>query len=185
MRSNAARAVVIAARAVVAAGLIVLAAACSGGGAAHTAAPSHRAANSASRIPTAIVMRGTLSTKVATTVYQAAIVPAYPLALQVAGTLALHPADAKAAVSNFTSRLTKALASFSAVTAFPPSAESSFAAYRTQASQVLATLARPDAVASEQSRRQAALQLYALARQIGVLGADLNLVPATEAGGKH
>lgn len=131
-------------------------------------------------------MRGTLGAKAANTVYEQAIVPAYPLAMKVAGKLALHPAAATAAMSDFTSRLAKALASFDAVTAFPPRAESSFAAYRSSARKILLTLDRPSAVvASEQSRRQAALQLYALAHQIGVLGVDLNLVPATEPGGKH
>jgi hypothetical protein len=175
-----------AARAVIAAGLLVLAAACSGGGAAHTAPPPHRATTAATAVPAPFVMRGALGAKAASTVYEAAIVPAYPLALRLAGTLALHPAAAAAAMSDFSSRLAKALASFGAVTAFPPQAESSFAEYRYSARQVLAELGRPAAVvASEQSRRQAALRLYALASQIGVLGVDLNLVPATEPGGKH
>jgi len=175
-----------AARAVIAAGLLVLAAACSGGGAARTAPPPHRTAGAAAGIPAPVVMRGTLSAKAASTVYEAAIVPAYPLALRLAGTLAMHPAAAAAAIPDFSSRLAKALASFGAVTAFPQQAEGSFAAYRSSAREVLAELGRPAAVvASEQSRRQAALRLYALARQIGVLGVDLNLVPATEQGGKH
>jgi hypothetical protein len=175
-----------AARAVVAAGLLLLAAACSGGGAARTAAPPHRPASAAASVPVPIVMRGTLGQKAASTVYEQAIVPAYPLALKVAGKLALHPAAAAAAVSDFTSRLAKALASFDAVTGFPARAESSFAAYRSSARKILVILDRPaSVVASEQSRRRAAVQLYALAHQIGVLGIDLNLVPRTEPGGKH
>jgi hypothetical protein len=174
------------ARAAVAAGVLLLAAACSGGGAAHSAVPPHRAANAAAAVPAPVTIAGTLNTTTASTVYEAAIVPAYPLAMQLAGALALHPAGSAAAVANFTSRLAKALASFGAVTAFPPQAEPSFAAYRSQARDVLVALGRPAAVvASVQSRRQAALELYAFARQIGVLGTDLNLVPATEQGGKH
>lgn len=175
-----------AARAVVAAGLLLLAAACSGGGAAHNAAPSHQAASAAPAIPARVTMRGTLGTTAAHTVYEAAIVPAYSLALHVADTLALHPAGAAAAVSDFTARLARAMASFAAVTAFPPAAEGAFAAYRSRAGHVLVLLDRPATVmASEQSRRQAAVQLYAFAGQIGVLGTSLNLVPATEQGGKH
>jgi hypothetical protein len=72
------------------------------------------------------------------------------------------------------------------VTAFPAHAEPSFTAYRSQAEAILALLARPSAlVASQTASRNAAVQLYALARQIGVLGTDLNIVPATEPGGKH
>lgn len=179
-----------AARGVVAAGLLLLAAACSGGGVAHTTAhtvaPPHRPASAATSVPAPIAMRGVLGAKAASSVYELAIVPAYPLAMKVAGKLALHPAAAAAAVSDFTSRLAKALASFGAVTAFPPQAENSFAAYRSSARQILVTLDRPaSVVASEQSRRRAAVQLYALAHQIGVLGVDLNLVPRTEQGGKH
>jgi hypothetical protein len=179
-----------AARAVAAAGLLMLAAACSGGGAARTAAghsaPPHQAVNAAKAVPAPIVMRGTLGTNAANTVYEAAIVPAYLLAVRLAGALTMQPAAAPTAVSDFSSRLTKALASFAAVTAFPSQAQASFAGYRSQAQQMLLTLAKPATVmASEQSRRQAALQLYALAQQIGVLGVDLNLVPRTEQGGKH
>ncbi|MBV9451254.1 MAG: hypothetical protein JO345_35745 [Streptosporangiaceae bacterium] len=161
-----------------AAGLLALLAACSS-----TAAAPHAAK---SGVPAQLAVRGTLSAVAAGTVYNAAIVPAYPLAVAVADKLANHPAAAAAAVTNFTARLSKALASFSAVTAFPPNAEGSFAAYRTQARYVLASLAQPTAVAaSESARKQAALELYAFARQIGVLGADLHLVPATEQGGRH
>ncbi|HEX6526897.1 MAG TPA: hypothetical protein VF070_43815 [Streptosporangiaceae bacterium] len=154
------------------------------GGPGQSGAAAAHAAKSG--VPAQLAVRGTLSSVTASTVYNGAIVPAYPLALKLADTLANHPADAAPAVADFTQRLSKALASFSAVTAFPPNAEGSFAAYRTQARSVLASLAQPTAVAAtESARKQAALELYALARQIGVLGSDLHLVPATEQGGKH
>jgi hypothetical protein len=161
-----------------AAALVALVAACSG----PTAAPH----TVKSGVPAQMVMRGTLTAATASTVYNAAIAPAYPLSLQVADTLTHRPAAAAPAVSDFTARLSKSLASFSAVTAFPPKAEGAFAAYRAQARSLLASLAQPVKVtASEPVREQAALELYAFARQIGVLGGDLNLVPATESGGKH
>jgi hypothetical protein len=156
--------------------------ACSG------ASPSHqaRASSSASRLPSVVAMRGTLNATSASSVYSAAIVPAYPLAVKLADTIALHPAGAAPAVSSFASRLSAALASFRAVTGFPSRAQPSFAAYRSVADAMLATLGRPSAVlATEATRRQAALQLYAFAHQIGVLGSDLNLVPATEPGDAH
>jgi len=131
-------------------------------------------------------MRGVLSLKRATTAYQAAIVPAYPVALRLADALTYHPATATTQLTKFTSGLSKALGSLDAVTAFPSGANDAFAAYRSQAHALLASFAHPAAVTSSQSsRRNAALALYALARQIGQLGTDLNLVPATEAGGKH
>lgn len=183
MRSNAARAIV-------AAGLLMLAAACSGGGAGHSAAghpaSPHQAVNAAARVPAPVAMRGKIGTSQANTVYEAAIIPAYALAVRLAGTLSTDPAAAPAAVSDFSSRLTKSLASFAAVTAFPSQAQASFATYRSAAGQVLLMLAAPATVmASEQTRRHAALQLYAFASQIGVLGTALNLVPRTEQGGKH
>jgi hypothetical protein len=171
-------------RLIAAAGLLGLVAACSGAGG-HTAAARH-APGPGSRVPAAVAMRGTLNAKTATTVYEAAIAPAYPLAVQVADKLANHRASAGPAVSNFTSRLTKALASFSAVTGFPARAQPSFTAYRSQAAAVLALLAHPSALAASQTAsKDAAVALYAFARQIGMLGTDLNMVPATEAGGKH
>lgn len=170
----------------VAVGLLLLAAACSGGGAAHTAAPPHRAASAAKAIPSPVAMRGPITTRAANAAYESVIAPGYPLAVQAAEALALHPAAAAPAVSAFTSRLAKSLASIAAVTAFPAGSEQSFAAYRSSARAALVMLEQPASVAvSEQSRRRAALQLYALAHEIGVLGISLHLVPATEQGGKH
>lgn len=158
-------------------------AACSGGGPGHTASAR---GTPASGVPAPVVIRGTLTAGTASTVYNAAIAPAYPLALQVADALAHHPAAAAAKVANFTARLSEALGSFRAVTAFPADAQRSFAAYRADAAALLGRLASPAAVvASERTRQRAALELYAFASQIGVLGTDLNLVPATEQGGKH
>jgi hypothetical protein len=131
-------------------------------------------------------MSGTLTPRLATTAYQAAIAPAYPVALRLADALSYHPAAATTQLTTFTSGLSKALGSLDAVTAFPGGTNGAFAAYRTQARALLASFAHPAAVtSSESSRRNAALALYALARQIGQLGTDLNLVPATESGGKH
>ena len=171
-------------RYVAAASLISFATACSGP-ATHTAAAPH-AVGTGSRVPSAVAMRGTLASGPATTVYEAAIAPAYPLAVQVADKLAHDPAGAGPAVSNFTSRLSKALASFRAVTGFPAHAQPSFTAYRSKAAAILALLAHPSALAASQTAsKNAAVALYAFARQIGMLGADLNMVPATEPGGKH
>lgn len=161
-----------------AAALLALVTACSG--------PATAPHTARSGVPAQVVVRGTLTAATASTVYNAAIVPAYPLALRVADTLSHRPAAAAPAVSDFTARLSKSLASFSAVTAFPPRADGAFAAYRAQARSLLASLAQPTMVAAtESARERAALELYSLAQQIGVLGGDLNLVPATESGGKH
>jgi hypothetical protein len=131
-------------------------------------------------------MRGTLTPRLAVTAYQAAIVPAYPVALRLADALSYHPATATAQLTTFTKGLSGALGSLAAVTAFPGGANGAFTAYRSQARALLTTLAHPAAVtSSESARKNAALALYALARQIGQLGTDLNLVPATESGGKH
>ena len=177
------------------AGLAVVTVACSGAG--HSAgAPARPRASASSpaagRVPAATAARGTLTPRLAATAYRAVIVPVYPTAVQLADTLAhgKHGAadkhSAATRVLAFTSGLSKTLASLNAVTAFPSAANGSFTAYRAQARALLAGLAHPAAVTSSVSaRRQAALALYALAREIGQLGTDLSLVPATEAGGKH
>lgn len=189
------------------AGLAVVTVACSGGG--HPAgAPARPRASASSvaagRVPAATAARGTLTPRLAATAYRAVIVPVYPTAVRLADTLAYgkhsaadqHSAADKHSAADqhsaatqvlaFTGGLSKTLASLNGVTAFPGAANGSFTAYRAQARALLATLARPGAVTSSVSaRRQAALALYALAREIGQLGTDLSLVPATEAGGKH
>jgi hypothetical protein len=137
-------------------------------------------------VPAAAAAHGALTPRLAATAYRAVIVPVYPTAVRLADTLAYGKPGAAAQVPAFTSGLSKTLASLNGVTAFPAAANGSFTAYRAQARALLATLARPAAVtASVSTRRQAALALYALARDIGQLGTDLSLVPANEAGGKH
>jgi hypothetical protein len=147
---------------------------------------SASSAAAAGQVPAATAARGALSARLAATAYRAVIVPVYPTAVRLADTLAYDKTGAAAQVPAFTSGLSKTLASLNGVTAFPGAANGSFTAYRAQSRALLATLARPAAVtASVSTRRQAALALYALAREIGQLGTDLSLVPATEAGGKH
>jgi hypothetical protein len=179
--------------ALVVACLAAAAVACSGGGA-HVAGPpvpsgtqrGHSPGTAAPRVPSPVPMRGPLAPGIAATAYRAAIVPAYPVALRLADALAYRPAAAVAQLPAFTAGLSRALGSLDAVTAFPRGANGAFTAYRSQARALLVTLAHPAAVTSSgSSRRHAALALYALARQIGQLGTDLNLVPATEPGGRH
>lgn len=169
--------------------LAMVTVACSGGGHSAGAPPRPRApagSTAAGRVPAATAARGTLTPRLAATAYRAVIVPGYPTAVRLADTLAYGKPGAATQVPAFTSGLSKTLASLNGVTAFPGAANGSFTAYRARARALLATLAHPAAVTSSVSaRRQAALALYALAREIGQLGADLSLVPATEAGGKH
>jgi hypothetical protein len=137
-------------------------------------------------VPAVTAARGALTPRLAATAYRAVIVPVYPTALRLADALAYNKPAAAAQVPAFTNGLSKTLASLNGVTAFPGTSNGSFTVYRAQARALLATLAHPAAVTSSVTqRRQAALALYALARQIGQLGTDLNLVPATESGGKH
>lgn len=169
--------------------LAMVTVACSGGGhsAGVPARPRPSAGSAAAgRVPAATAARGTLTPRLAATAYRAVIVPVYPTAVRLADTLAYGKSGAAAQVSAFTGGLSKTLASLNGVTAFPSAANGSFTAYRAQARALLAGLAHPAAVTSSVSaRRQAALALYVLAREIGQLGNDLSLVPATEAGGKH
>jgi hypothetical protein len=137
-------------------------------------------------VPAATAAHGTLTPRLAATAYRAVIVPVYPTAVRLADALAYDKHGVAAQVPAFTNGLSKTLASLNGVTAFPRPANGPFTAYRAQARALLATLAHPAAVTSRVStRRQAALALYALAQEIGQLGTDLSLVPATEAGGKH
>jgi hypothetical protein len=165
--------------------LALLAVACSSGPAGgHPGGAKARSA--AAGVPKPLQVRGVLTASVAATAYRAAIVPAYPVAVHLADELAYRPSAAAAQIPGFAASLSKALGSIAAVTAFPRAANGAFTGYLAQARALLATLASPAAVTSSMaSRQQAALELYALARQIGVLGNDLNLVPATQAGGKH
>jgi hypothetical protein len=129
---------------------------------------------------------GVLTPRLAATAYQTVIVPLYPTAVRLADALDYDQPSAAAQVAAFTTGLSKALASLNGVTAFPRPANGPFTAYRAQARALRAMLAHPAAVTSSvTTRRQAALALYALARQIGQLGTALGLVPATESGGKN
>jgi hypothetical protein len=185
MRSDARR--LLAALAV--AGLALTAAACTSGGqsagtAGHKAPASAVAA--AGKVPAATTAHGVLNARLASTAYRAVIVPVYPTAVKLADALAYNKPSATTQIPAFTTGLSKTLASMSGVTAFPKDSNGAFIAYRAQAQALLATLAHPAAVTSSvTSRRQTALALYGLAREIGQLGINLHLVPATESGGKH
>jgi hypothetical protein len=129
---------------------------------------------------------GVLTPRLAATTYRAEIVPIYPAAVRLADALAYDKPAAAAQAAAFSTGLSKTLASLNGVTAFPGKANGPFTAYRAQARALRAMLAHPAAVTSSvTARRQAALALYALARQIGQLGTALNLVLATESGGKN
>jgi hypothetical protein len=180
--------------ALAATGLMTLAVACTGGparvtgpaGGGHTAGAPPRAAAAGTRLPAAATAHGALSARGADLAYSAVIVPAYPLAVQLADALVYHPSLVPARASALTASLSRSLTSLAGVSAFPPGAQAAFASYRSQERSLLASLARPAAMtASMPARRQAALRLYTLAEQIGDLGTDLALVPATESGGRH
>jgi hypothetical protein len=183
MRSDARRLLAALAMAVLAAAAVACTSS-TGSSAGHKAPASSVA--SAGKVPAATTAHGALSTRLASTAYRAVIVPVYPTAVQLADALAYNKPAATTRIPAFTTGLSKTLASLNGVTAFPRQSNGPFTAYRAQARALLATLARPAAVTSSvTTRRQAALALYALARQIGLLGTALNLVPATESGGKH
>ena len=174
--------------ALAAAGLMTLAVACTSGpaGGGHAAGTPPRPAAAGTRLPAAAAAHGALSARGADLAYSAVIVPAYPLAVQLADALVYHPSLVPARASALTASLSRSLTSLAGVSAFPPGAQASFASYRSQERSLLASLAHPAAMtASMPARRQAALRLYTLAEQIGDLGTDLALVPATESGGKH
>ena len=156
------------------------------GGGRQAGASAQSAAAAGTRLPAAASTHGTLPTRGADLAYNAVIVPAYPLAVRLADALSYHPSLVPAQAAAFTASLSRSLASLAGVSAFPPGAQAAFTAYRSDARTLLVSLAHPAAVtASEPARRQAALRLYAFAEQIGDLGTDLNLVPATEPGGEH
>ena len=175
--------------ALAAAGLVTLTVACTSGpaGGRHPAGATARAAAAAStRLPAAAAMRGALPSRGADLAYNSVIVPAYPLAVRLADALVYHPSLVPARASALTASLSRSLTSLAGVSAFPPGAQAAFASYRAQGRSLLASLAHPATMtASMPARRQAALRLYTLAEQIGDLGTDLALVPATESGGKH
>jgi hypothetical protein len=185
MRSRARRRITALAVACLAAVTVACSGGHSTGAAAHPRASASSAA-AAGRVPAATAARGALTPRLAATAYRAVIVPVYPTAVRLADALAYNKPGVAAQVPAFTSGLSKTLASLKGVTAFPRAANGPFTAYRAQARALLATLAHPATVTSSgTARRQAALALYALAREIGQLGTDLSLVPVTEAGGKN
>jgi hypothetical protein len=171
--------------ALAAAGLVALVVACTGGhgSVTRTAGGGRFVATS---LPSPASMHGPLPPRGADLAYSAVIVPAYPLALRLADALSYHPSLVPARASSLTASLSRALTALAQVSAFPTQAQAAFAAYRSGAMSLVASLAHPATVmASARVRRQVALRLYAFAEQIGDLGSDLNLVPATESGGKH
>jgi hypothetical protein len=182
MRSEARR--LLAALAV--AGLALSAAACTSGGQPAVATAGHKAPSAAGKVPAATTAHGVLNARLASTAYRAVIVPVYPTAVKLADALAYDKPSAATQIPAFSTGLSKTLASLNGVTAFPAASNGPFTAYRAKARALLATLASPAGVTSSvTTRRQAALALYGLARDIGQLGAALSLVPATEPGGKH
>jgi hypothetical protein len=154
------------------AGLLVLAAGCGHG----TGVRAHRPPASPPG-PGAAAAPGTLSILAARNAYTATIVPLYPLAAGLADNVANHPAAAPAPAAQFAAQLRQVVTGLAGMT-FPGPAAGSFSTVRADAAKARDDLARPDrALGSQAARYATATDLYALARQIGVLGIDLGLLP--------